>query len=132
MPGSLSDSDRQFLSGMVPSLTNVPGGNELIIKAAQAVEQRKIDIAKMATKYAKDHGQIDDGFLQQVSDFAEAHPLFDDLNKKLQAAGIAPVSDPATGQTIPTQQAAAPQVTATNPQTGQRLMLQGGQWVPLQ
>lgn len=126
MPGSLSDADRAFLSNMVPSLTNVAGGNKLIVQAAEAVEQRKIDIAKMATKYAKDHGQIDDGFFQQVADYSDANPLFDSLNKQLLKAGVTPAADGGTGN-----QPQAP-VTATNPQTGQRLMLQDGKWVPLQ
>lgn len=86
MPGSLSDSDRNFLSSMVPGLTNTPNGNKYIAEAARLVFQRQIDVAKLASDYAKKHGgQIDDNFMGELQDFSNSHPIFDDLTKQIQS-----------------------------------------------
>lgn len=79
MPGAMSDSDRQFLTSMVPGLGNTPQGNKLIIEASLRLEQRKVAIAQAANDYVKQNGQLDDGFYQQLQQWSNANPLFGDL-----------------------------------------------------
>ncbi len=80
MPGSLSDADRVFLTSLVPSLANTPNANAKLIQVYKLEEQRSIDTANMATKYAQDHGGIlDIGFTKELADWSAAHPLFDGL-----------------------------------------------------
>ncbi len=77
MPGAMSDSDRVFLTNMVPGLAKTPGGNKLMIETARKVAQRVQEVAKMARAYKKAHGgEFDDGFFDQLQTYANEHPLF--------------------------------------------------------
>jgi hypothetical protein len=72
-----SNADRDYLAGTVPNLANTPEGNRQIIGIMKSVEQRKIEIAKLARDYAKaNNGRIDAGFDDQLAQWAEANPLF--------------------------------------------------------
>jgi hypothetical protein len=84
--------------------------------------RRKVDISKMMQAYEKENnGRIDAGFYDRLGEWAEANPLFDDLQ-------IAPpgtegrAGDGANGAVT----------SIVNPQTGERMILQGNQWVPAQ
>jgi hypothetical protein len=110
-----SNADRDYLSSTVASGGNTKEGNKAIVQAAMAVEQRKRDVAKLARDYAKSHGdQIDAGFDEHLAQWAEQNQLFDKMPK------------------LPSRQQGAVQegATATNKQTGQKIMFKGGQWVP--
>lgn len=127
MGGSLgtgfSNADRDFVVGQVANLGNTPEGNRALIGIRRKVAQRTQDIAKLARDYAaKNGGRIDAGFDQTLSDFAAKNPLFTQGGGEAQAGTAKP-------------KAAAPVnegATATNPQTGERIIFRGGKWVPLQ
>ena len=67
MPGSMSDSDRGFLVEMVPQLTNVPGGNALIIEAMIALSERNISVRNEQDAYFREKGTLD-GIEQHLDD----------------------------------------------------------------
>jgi hypothetical protein len=105
MPGSLSDSDRQFLTTMAPGLANSKGGNALMIEAAKRVQQRNIIVGQLASAYAQKHNnQLDDNFFNELQAYSDAHPLFDDLIKAMPQSGApaAPAAPPpAAGPSAP-------------------------------
>ena len=80
MGGSLgtgfSNADRDFVVGQVPNLQNTPRGNKAVIAINRKMQERKIEIARMARDYEVQNGRLDAGFMQQLSQWAEAHPLF--------------------------------------------------------
>ena len=80
MGGSLgsgfSNADRDFVTGQVPSLDNTPQGNKSLIDVTRKVQQRKIDVARMARNYEQQHGQIDSNFFDELSTWAEQNPMF--------------------------------------------------------
>lgn len=87
MPGALSDRDREFLVGMVPSLSKTPEGNKMLIETAKKLAQREAQVAKMAREYKAKTGRFDEGFYQMLSEFSAANPLFDDVAKPAPAQG---------------------------------------------
>jgi hypothetical protein len=80
MGGSLgtgfSNADRDFVTEQVAQLGNTPEGNKAIIAINRKQAQRKIEIARMAREYEAQNGRLDSAFMQQLSAWAEAHPLF--------------------------------------------------------
>lgn len=76
MPGALSDKDREFLVSMTPGLAKTPEGNQLIIDTARKLAKRSQEVAKMARAYRKQHGHFDEGFLDELQEFADKNPLF--------------------------------------------------------
>ena len=77
MPGALSDADREFLLKTVPSLETTPGGNKIMVDYAIRMAQRDKEVARLARQYSAQHGGlIDQGFLDELSVWADAHPLF--------------------------------------------------------
>jgi hypothetical protein len=76
MPGSMSDSDRNFLAGMSPNLNQSKEGRKLLIDSSIAVEKRKQQVQQMAIKYQRKYGRVDEGFYGQLQDWAERNPLF--------------------------------------------------------
>ncbi len=76
MPGALSDSDRRFLTEMVPNLSKTPEGNKILIDSAKKLAQREKDVAKLAREYRQKTGKFDEGFYQQLADYSASHPLF--------------------------------------------------------
>lgn len=76
MPGSLSDSDRQFLQDMAPTLADTPEGNRMIIQYHRKVAQRQMEMAKQAEDYFEQYGTFK-GFRKQWDEYAKANPLFD-------------------------------------------------------
>ncbi len=89
-----SNADRDFIIGQSPNLTNTPEGNRELLGMQRKIQERKQTIAKMARDYAKaNNGRIDAGFDDQVSQFAEANPLF----PRPEAPAAAPTGAPAVG-----------------------------------
>jgi hypothetical protein len=140
MPGAMSDADREYLMSMVPSLSKTPEGNAQIIDYMIRLQQRNQNVAQMARTYmGQNGGRLDYKFFGNLADWTKANPLFpqsqDDQerqyldrqyrNGSTGDSGPSRVRNPATpGTNAPTR--------AVNPQTGQRLELQNGKWVPVQ
>lgn len=95
MPGALSDADREFLRTSQAGLDKTPEGNRLLLEMERRVANRKIELASLAERYARENKNLT-GF----EDFVTAHykdkPLFADLYDK--AKGSAPAQAPRNGQ----------------------------------
>lgn len=76
MPGALSNQDREFLTRMVPGIDKTPAGRKLMTDTAVALAKRDIEVANLARQYRVKHGSIDDGFYQELQQYADSHPLF--------------------------------------------------------
>lgn len=79
MPGSLSDKDISFLKQANVGIDTTTGGNRLLIDTYKRVQQRRIEISKLANAYVKKHGQLDAEFADTVTAFNEANPMFEDM-----------------------------------------------------
>lgn len=71
-----SNADRDFITAQVPSLQNTREGNIQIIGILRKMNNRKLEIARMARAYEKQHGRIDGGFMDQLDTWAQENPLF--------------------------------------------------------
>jgi hypothetical protein len=117
MGGSLgtgfSNADRDFVVATVPALDATPQGNLQRIDVLRRINQRKIEIGKMADDYVMQNGQLDAGFNKLLSQYAETHPLFGDLSGQAgnqpqvpaapappAAAAPAPVGQPKPGSAV--------------------------------
>lgn len=78
MPGAMSDKDREFLVSMVPGITQTPEGRKLLTEAWKKVNNRNIEVAKLAAQYRNQSGRFDSGFDQVLSEYAAKNPLFSD------------------------------------------------------
>lgn len=88
MPGSLSDADRNFLVSTMPNIGNTPQGNQKIIEVAKRMEQRSVDVSKLAMDYAQGHkGQLDINFFSDLAKWSAQHPLFADIGGDSGAGG---------------------------------------------
>lgn len=76
MPGALSDSDRNFLTAMVPSASQSMQGRKQLIDAYIAVQQRNQQVSSFARNYEKKYGKLDNGFFDQMQAWSESNPLF--------------------------------------------------------
>lgn len=81
MGGSLgagfSNADRDFVTGMTVSLNNTPDGNRQLIEIMRKLNDRKVDLARMAREYAaQNNGRIDYGFDEMIARYAVENPLF--------------------------------------------------------
>lgn len=114
MPGALSDADRKYLQSMVSSVESDPRAIPMVLDAKIALEQRNRDIGKLAREYRKQNGRIDEGFYQVTQDYADSHPLFEN------------VAMPGAKQ----ETKAAPQVSdgATGTYNGRKVVFKGGKW----
>lgn len=71
-----SNTDREFLAKLSPSLTNTRQGNEKIINAWKSYNQRVIKNAEMANQM-KDMGITDRGTIQRaITQYNKANPIF--------------------------------------------------------
>lgn len=77
MPGSLSNSDRDYLKAMVPGASTSSEGRKLMIDAAIKLKQRDQEIAKLSRDYLAKHGKMDGGFYDELQAWSDQHPLFD-------------------------------------------------------
>lgn len=89
MPGAMSDSDREYLRAMVPSLSRTPEGNKIMIEAGLKLAKREQEVADLARKYVAKNGQLNNGFYQELQNFSNQNPLFSSANNiHAQAAAI--------------------------------------------
>jgi hypothetical protein len=119
-----SNADRDMLERALPGLANSPQGNRIIMQIMKAGAQRDLEIGRAWRDWSRTRGDS----LASVRDFqAERLPAI------VEKDVIAPILEGWT-ETTPTAAPGDTQegATATNPQTGQRLMFRGGQWVPAQ
>jgi hypothetical protein len=103
MPGAMSDKDREFLVASVPGLTKTPEGNAKLVDFMTKVENRSIEVARLAQEYQDKKGQIDNGFYQELSAWSEANPLFPEGDAEGQggtAAGVPEVGTVVDGYTF--------------------------------
>ncbi len=89
MPGSMSDSDRNFLTSMAANTSDTPQAIQMKLDMRIALERRSQEIGQIARAYRQQHGTIDEGFYQQVQDFANSHPMFNGLQEQ-QKTSAAP------------------------------------------
>ena len=82
MPGSMSDSDRQFLVSMAPHVGQTAQGRKMILQSYIAIQNRNQEVAQMASKWEAKYGSIisrnRDGetFQDGLSRWSQQHPLF--------------------------------------------------------
>lgn len=119
-----SNADRDMLERALPSLQNSPQGNKLIIEIMRAGAKRDLEIGQAWRAWSREKGDS----LASVRDFqAERLPQIterDIVAPLLEGwQEVNPTAAPGGG--------GAPPQTATNPQTGEKLMLRDGQWVPM-
>ena len=79
MPGAMSDADRQFLQQMVPSITNDPNANKLMIEWQKKIHQRTVEVGKIVNDYVRSPEFLKDpaGVYAKVREYADKNPLFD-------------------------------------------------------
>jgi len=116
----VSNADVLFLSQANANLDFTPEGNRQLVGIKISLAQRKADIAQMARDYLKETGKkyLDAEFDEALAQWAEQNPIFPEA---AQSQGSQPDN----------QQLRRGQ-TATNPQTGERMLWDGTQWRPMQ
>jgi hypothetical protein len=87
MPGAMSDKDREFLVNMMPGISRTPGGNKLLVETMKKLAQRDVEVAQLARDYRNRRGKLDEGFYNELRQFSEANPLFQDTRKPLSSFG---------------------------------------------
>lgn len=95
MPGSLSDSDRDYLKASMPGLMQSGGANKLMFETQRKLRQREMEVAKVAREYRKKNGHLDEGFYDALQQYADTHPLF----PKQEPAPAQPVAAPTAAPT---------------------------------
>lgn len=76
MPGAMSDSDRNFLASIPPSLANTKEGRALIAMTMRAVNNRDIQVAQLAQKFQEGNsGRLDINFQKSLRDWSGKNPL---------------------------------------------------------
>lgn len=98
MGGSLgtgvSNADRDYIDGQVPSLANTKEGNLQLIDIMSKLAQRQIDIAQQMNDFKKSHdGRLTYEWDQTMADWAEKNPLFKEEAAKADAADPSKMSD---------------------------------------
>jgi hypothetical protein len=99
MPGAMSDQDREFLTSMTPGLETTKEGNKLIIETARKIAKRDQEVAQMARTYRKKHGQLDEGFFDELQTYSDSHRMFEGQAVPAQqstpqsSGGVAPFND---------------------------------------
>jgi hypothetical protein len=76
MPGSLSNSDRDFLASMTQNLGNTREANALIADWQGKLAQHALDIEDQRQRYVADHGRIDHNWYTHLSNWEKSNPVF--------------------------------------------------------
>lgn len=104
MPGALSDSDRNFLESMVPSLETTPEGRKLMLDYQIRLSQRERDVARMAADYKRrNNGNFDEGFFQELGKWSDENPMFKASDATTARRAAAAISTPAQQPRAPTR-----------------------------
>lgn len=104
MGGSLgagfSNADRDFIRSQVMSLDYSPEGNAALMEINRRIARREIELATMMRKYEAEHGQVDAGFMQVMSDYAEANPIFANVRPTATPRAPRDMSDDELGSVL--------------------------------
>lgn len=121
MPGAMSDQDRGFLQSMVPGLGQTKEGRKLLIDARRRVNQRSVDVSRLAREYRKKNGRIDEGFGDVLDQYSRDNPLFtkDDFTRLEALSGSGAADTHPEGTILDPIEPGSPP-----------LIKQGGKWVP--
>ena len=72
----MSDSDRNFLTSIHPSLANTKEGRALIAMTMRAVNNRDIQVAQLAQKFQEQNdGRLNINFQKSLRDWSDKNPL---------------------------------------------------------
>jgi hypothetical protein len=100
MPGSLSDSDRNFLARMSTSLDNNPDANQRILDIYDRAHRRAVEADDLRQQYVQDHGQLDEGFRSLLAQrWTPENKRIDAANAEREKAASKPPA--ATGKRPP-------------------------------
>lgn len=95
MPGSLSDSDRQFLLSMSVSLGNSPEANRKLTAFYLRTQEKNIALEQARQQYIAQHGRLDENFRAQA---AQLQQRFYAAAQQEAGSGVAP---PMNGAAVP-------------------------------
>lgn len=73
--GPMTDKDFDNFMLQVPSLSKTAEGRRQIIETQKRALNRDIQVAKMAREYQNKNGVLDDGFMEQVSQYIAETPV---------------------------------------------------------
>ena len=111
MPANnFSEADRNFITSTVPRITDSPEGARMKLEIARAIAQRKIEAAQKFDEFREGGDNIGTA-LRRVRKFYAAKPLLDESTKSQITGMVA-------------------RVVIVNPETGARMELKDGKWVP--
>lgn len=116
--GAQSDFELKNFLKSLPSLGNTPEGNAISAATMKGLQENKIRAAEIGSKAL--NGEITrpaaEKMLRELPDPMDGYREF----MKKKGTGATSTKPPSEGQ------------TATNPATGAKVILKGGQWVPVQ
>lgn len=76
--GSMSERDMDILLAQTPQMSQTAEGRRKIIANSIAVAKREQQVAKFASNYVKKHGQLDNGFFDQMREWTKVNSIFED------------------------------------------------------
>lgn len=105
--GAISNAEMQIFLEMVPTLSNTPEGNRILLDAMRAVAKRQVDIDRAARAYeTRPDGRFDRGFADQLEAIFARNPILPpDIQQRAQA--------PAPAAPAPERAATAPRGAAS-------------------
>lgn len=87
MPGALSDKDREFLVQSMPGIENDPNAVKQMVSYRKLLAKRDQEVGKLARSYRAKNGTFDEGFFDELRQFSEANPLFQQTTPTAPSAG---------------------------------------------
>ena len=72
----VSNADMAYMQTLQPGIETTPEGRKLMIQTRKAINDRQIEMQRQATKYRREHGQLDEGWTDQAREYAEKNPMF--------------------------------------------------------
>jgi hypothetical protein len=103
---------------------NTVEANKFLTELSERAANRNMQIANMAADYKIKHGGLDAQFEKNMREWLVKNPMFTEAElKNTKTIGQTP-KPPVAGS-------ASDGATATNPDTGQKLIRQNGKWVPV-
>jgi hypothetical protein len=84
MPGSMSDSDREYLNAMIAGLEKTEGGNAIMLKVMEAQLRRDMKLGEMADEWMDKNGTYK-GFRKEAQAYSDANPMFESLKFEADA-----------------------------------------------
>lgn len=113
MPGALSDSDRGFLSAMVPSIEGTPEGRVLMVDWAKRLYQHQIELTRVANAFMQSPQASTNprGLQIALQSYSDANPVFTPADaQRIKELSARPAPSPTVTAPMPGM---APQPSAT-------------------